>query len=190
MLANVIITYFKAVNGNDLFYQENEVIENLQAALLAISGLVFLIYSFFSEKHSSLILLSLSLLCLSFFLREVDVEDYDLPPFLIFIGGDIGRNIMLLILWVVIAFFMARNFYPMKKIITLYLLSNAGLLILICANLLFAGDFLERWFEEVGNSEFLEELLEFNAYYLLFWSSLISRTTLLRANKSLSTAHS
>ncbi len=178
LIANIIFSYLKFINGDDLFYQEHEVVEILQACLLALSCIVFLIHSFFLEKPNSFILLSLSLLCLTFFLREVDLEDFDLPAFLIYIGSDIGRNILISTLWVLMAIFMAMDYRKMKPLIFQFFWSRPGNLILISGVLLIASDVLERWFLGAAFSEFFEELLEFNAYYILFWSSLISRNGL------------
>lgn len=185
LIANFIFAYLNFIQGDDQFYQEHEIVENLQALLLTLSCIFFLIYSFFLEKRSSLILLSFSLLCLTFFLREVDVEDLELPAFLILIGSDVGRNIIISILWALIALFMALDFRNMKNLVFLFLLSNSGILMLICASLLFTSDIFERWLHGTINSKFFEELLELNAYYFLFWSSMISRASLLGIKKQI-----
>ena len=123
------------IQGDDQFYKEHEVVENLQALLLVLSCIIFFIYSFLLEKRSSLILLSFSLLCLTFFLREVNLEDFDLPAFLIFIGGgDMGRHLLLSILWALVISSMALDFHDIKNVAFLFLLSKSGLLILISAS--------------------------------------------------------
>lgn len=178
LIANFFFAYLKFIKGDSHFYQENDLLENLQAILLGISCIIFIISSIFLEKRSSLILLSFALLCLTFFLREVSLEDFDLPELLIYFGSGNLRHIVLRTLWVLIILYMALNFHNMKKLVGYYLLSKAGILMLICASLLYASDIFERWFGEANNSEFFEELLEFNAYYFLFWSALFSRSSL------------
>ena len=182
LIANFFFTYLKFIQGDSHFYQENGLLENLQAILLAISCIIFMTYSVFLEKRSSLILLSFSLLCLTFFLREVSLEDFDIPEVLIYLGSGSYKHIVLRSLWVLIALFIVLDFRNMKKLAGYYILSKAGILVLICACLLYASDIFERWFKEANNSQFFEELLEFNGYYFLFWSAVVSRSSLQKIN--------
>ena len=179
LIANVFFIYLEFIKGDSHFYQENNLLENLQAILLGISCIIFITYSVFLEKRSSLVLLSFALLCLTFFLREVSVEDLDIPELLIYLGSGTLRHIILISLWALITLYMALDFHNMKTLAVHYLLSRSGILLLICAILLFASDIFERWFREAMHSDFFEELLEFNAYYFLFWSALFSRSSLL-----------
>ena len=67
-------------------YAENGLLENIQVITIAIV---------YQKRTDKLILLFFSFLCLSFALREVDVEDLSIPSVLKYIGSGIGRNVLL-----------------------------------------------------------------------------------------------
>jgi hypothetical protein len=178
LLVDIILTYLIFIKGNSHVYQENELIENLQAILLTISCIVFLIYSPFVERSLSLIPLSLSLLCFSFLLRELDVEDFAIPAFFRLIGSGTGRNVMLSVLWIFTITYMVFSSLPFRKIISSYLSSKSGVMLLICAGFLIAGALFDSGIIGLEYSTFYEEFLELNGYYMLLMGSLMSHRSL------------
>jgi len=77
---------------NTSIYAENGLLEILQAILLAIGCIVFLVPAALHKRSERLILLFCSLLCYSFVVRELDVERLNVPDAVKFIGSGIGRN--------------------------------------------------------------------------------------------------
>lgn len=80
---------------NHLIANENGLMENLQAASLAIGVLVSAVALARSRALSSrFIFMVMTLFMLMLFLREVDVEKLALPAFLIALGSGTGRNLL------------------------------------------------------------------------------------------------
>ena len=76
-------------------YEENSLVENLQALNYALASLILIPAIFKNKGFHKFFLSALALLCLTFFLREVDVERLDVHPLLIALGSGTGRNIIL-----------------------------------------------------------------------------------------------
>ena len=178
--ANILFVYFSFLKGNNTICEENYFLENLQAILVATSGLVFLAYLVHMKKPYSFILWSLALLCFSFLLHELDVEKHDLPKFLVLLGSGAGRNIMISALWAFVAVQLLRDFSRMKKVIRNYLLSYSGILLIICGGLLITGSLFDHKVIviDVFFRRCYEELLELNGYLMLFGAALTSRSSL------------
>ena len=124
-------------------YAENGILENTQALVLMISCLIFILPVMYQKRDDKFILMFLSLLCFSFFLREVDVKDFNLPSVLIFIGSGIGRNIILIVGFLALFINFYKNRESYKKLIRVFSFSNEGLLILQSAVFLFIGRYFE-----------------------------------------------
>ena len=152
-------------------YAENGILENIQALVLMISCIIFILPVIYQKREDKFILLFFSLLCFSFFLREVDVEDFNLPSILIFIGSGIGRNIMLTVGFLALFMNFYKNRESYKKLIRVFSFSNEGLLILQSAVFLFIG----RYFETkilMPHHVFLEEIFELFGFLSLLFAAL------------------
>ena len=93
-------------------------LESTQALTLALSLLFFLVPVFDSSRNDRLIAVFMSLLSLGFILRELDVEQFDLPNILILLGSGKGRNLMLgtgLLLTLATALFKFRYYLSLAR---------------------------------------------------------------------------
>jgi hypothetical protein len=82
--------YAVFVSNHPAIYAENGLLENAQAILGAIACLVFLASTALEKRSDKLILLSCSLLCSSFVLREVDVDQLAVHDALMLLGSGGG----------------------------------------------------------------------------------------------------
>ena len=160
--------HFHHLGGSPL-YEENSLIENLQALFYAIAAIALIPAIIKAGGFQKFFLSSFALLCLTFFLREVDVEKLDVSPVLIALGSGIGRNIILtagflgLFIWYLkhhrIGFL--KNLPPVTSPVFLFTML-AGIL-------LFAGEACEKI-----DLVFWEETLELNASVLLLAAAIMS----------------
>lgn len=178
LLINIGCVYLVFLKGNHHIYQENGHMENLQAVLLVISCIIFLMHLPFVEKHQSVVLLSCALLCYSFLLRELDVDDFEIPYFFIVIWSGIGRDIILSAACIVIAIYGGFNFKYYKGKIIFYLFSGLGILLLLCAAFLLVGSLFDHKIINVSYCKFYEEILELNSYYFILLGALVARSCL------------
>jgi len=168
-----------ALNKSSI-YAENGVLENIQVAILILSFFVFLMPVFRKNTEGKLIFIFFSLLCVSFFLREVDVEDFDISGVLIFIGSGIGRNLILLIGFTAIAVYGALDISYYRNLVGLLFVSRVTLLMIIAGTLLVASGYFEER-ESILHHEFLEEMFELSGYIAFLLSALaLSKNRLLR----------
>ncbi len=175
---NMILFYLVFRQATENIFAENGLMEMSQALLLATTAVIFLISWRQLEKHHKFVLLSCSLLCLTFLLRELDVADFELPHFLIVIGSGTGRNIILSTAWVFIAIGAFLNWQYYRGKITLYFFSKTGILLMIAACFLLVGAFFDHEVIKVSYYKFYEELAELNGYYFLLLGALVSRASL------------
>lgn len=155
--------------------KENGLMENLQALALALGTLVSVAGMLLPDRrYPRFFFFVLTFMLLALFLREVDVERFDLPAILIFLGSGTGRNLLLAgaallalavfikdykNLWpAAVALLTHRDCYPFYLGVLLYL----------------AGDVFEKhWFAlSRQSSVFLEELCENAATGCFLWGVL------------------
>ena len=80
---------------NTSVFSENGLLENVQALTLIITLFFFLAPTFNRFRSDRLLGVFFSFLTLSFILRELDIETFDLPNILILMGSGQGRNLLL-----------------------------------------------------------------------------------------------
>ena len=152
-------------------YDENNLIENIQAGVLIFNSILFLLAAF-KKRDDRLLMLFFSWLMFSFFLREVDVEKFNLPAIIIFLGGHgIGRNSMLAIGFLTIIFFYFKKPKEYNQLFKKYAFTFEGLLIAQAAVWLFISDFCEKS-HALAYHQYYEELFELYGYLLLFFAAL------------------
>lgn len=164
-------------------YSENGPLENIQAILLAVSALVFLIYAVRDKSSARLILLSCFWLCFSFVLRELDVERLDVHNALKFIGAGIGRNIMLAVGFLALLIRAVTRFSYYKKAVLPFLRSKPGILLMLGGLLLIVGDVFENSHSIIHNA-FFEEIFELFGCCSILLSALASHPALTRTAQS------
>ncbi len=153
-------------------YEENDIIENTQAALLIFSCIFYLFNSLEDKSSKRYISLSLSLLCYIFLLREVNVKRLDVPEILKFFGSGWGRNISYLvgITYILFAIYK-RGFLNFKNTLIVFLKSPQSKLLFYAGGLLILGDIFEKN-SHLSFHMFFEEISEFFGYVLILISAI------------------
>lgn len=164
-------TYY-VFNNNTHIYAENGLLETLQAGLLAITCISFLVDASLEKRPKNLILLACSLLCYSFLLRELDVEKFDVPDILKMIGSGYGRNTTIAVgFFAIFTYAALSNYSYYKKAAISFIKSRPGLLLISGGILLLIADFFEGQ-RSIAYHVFIEELFELFAFVLIMLSSL------------------
>jgi hypothetical protein len=159
------------MGNNTAVYAENGLLENTQACILAITFVIFLVNSAIEKQASRLILLSCSLLCYAFLLRELDVEKFDIPYILQMLGSGAGRNTTIALGFFALTSYASRYFAFYRAEIASFLRTRPGSLLLMAAVFLVSGSVFEDLYA-ITHHEFIEESLELFAYVLILLSSL------------------
>lgn len=169
---SLALSYLVVVCGLDIIYQENSWLENMQVVVLLISCLVFAIAGSTLRSRDRALSLFLSILCFIFSFREVDVDELQVPGWLIFLLAEEGRAVFFVMALIPFSQLL-RNLRHYREHLSLYLRASLGVYLLKAAFLLVV---LSSVFEKniFGSSYhvFAEELSEFLAYCLLLLASL------------------
>ncbi len=155
--------------------KENGLIENCQAGLIGVSGLIFLAGALGRyDPREKIFFGGWFLLCLSFLLREMDIETYNLHPALIWIGSGFGRNLLLSAMWATGIVFFLGHWRTLTLMLLEWLRHPAGVLALLAGSFLLLSLPFEHdvFAVNAATLEFGEEILEINACLLLFFSTL------------------
>ena len=149
-------------------YEENGLLEDLQAAILALTALLFLVNAVVEKQRSDkLLLLFCAQLCYCFCLREMDVETFDIPRIFILLGSGIGRHVTVAAGFVAIIGYAAyTNFWHYLHAAWAFIRSVPGVLILYAGLCLVMGEYFEKHVP-VTHHAFLEETSELFGYVLL-----------------------
>ncbi len=96
ILAIVLWSFYAVMLLDDpSVYAVYNLLDSTQVLTLALALVFFLVPVFDSVRNDRLIAVFMSLLSLGFILRELDVEQFDLPNILILLGSGKGRNLLL-----------------------------------------------------------------------------------------------
>lgn len=169
MIVSIILFY------PDIDTDENGLVEWLQSAFIALSFFTFLLGIYLNQGiKERLISSGFSLLSLSFLLRELDVEKFDLPIFLITLGSGSGRNIFLGLLWIILfgLIYKYREHFT-KEAVAKFLFSGTGQLLMFAALMLILGAMMDKNVLKLDHltTRFYEELLELLGYIYYFGAS-------------------
>jgi len=160
------IAYSVYVLNQTSIYAENRLLENAQVFILALAGLIFSAPVVYQKRTDKLLLLFFAFLCLSFILREVDVEDLNIPNILKYIGSGIGRNVLVVAGFVGILSCAIYNLTHYKTVLRNFVLSIDGVLMITAGMLLFLGEYFEDA-HSLSHNVLLEEALELLSYVLI-----------------------
>jgi hypothetical protein len=172
LLIDASFIYEVEIEGNTEIIKENHALENNQVIMLFICGAVYLQTLFYTQKDQKLFPGAGALLCLSFILRELDVEKFELPQVIILLGHGLGRNIMLIGLWLLVIVLFIRNFKHYLEFSIYLLMTRSALLMIAGGLLLFVGNLFEDRVFGVKFHQLYEELSELTAYSLILLASL------------------
>lgn len=160
----------------DIDINEDGTVEITQAVFIAFSIIGFAYHALASKEiEEKLASFGLSLLSLTFLLRELNVEKYDIPLFLIMLGSGSGRKILLVSLWIILLILTFKYISVEKKKIEAFLFSTCGQLLMISALMLVLGAMMDKNVFSLQSltSRFYEELLELLGYCFLFFASIL-----------------
>jgi hypothetical protein len=140
-------------------YVENGLLENIQASLLIISCIVFLIPIVVEKNAEKLILLFCSLLCYSFFLRELEFDELDVNDTIKYIFSGVFRYISITVAFIVLFFYAAFRFSYYIDASVSFIRSKSGILLISGGIFFITGDLFEK-ISSVNHHVYWEELLE------------------------------
>lgn len=177
----ILFSYLGIVAGKSWVYDENELLENLQALLLLSSCVALLLALPGAEREQRILLLAGALFFLSLLLREVDVEKLGLSRLITLLGSGDGRNIILISLWLIVFVQIAAGYRWYVNTVRALLFSRAGLFYILGGLLLLGGEVLDA----LSRSYRLqEEIAEVIGNYLLFIAALYTPKTILAASSA------
>lgn len=177
---NILISIFFILSVLFLYpeidTEEDGLIEWLQSLFIAFSMILFFYHAFrVKEIGSKLASFGLSLLSLTFLLRELDVETLDIPYYFIVLGSGTGRNILLISLWLIlVALTLKYKTIEKEKVLT-FLFTSYGQILMLSAFMLVLGAMMDKNIFSLQNevTRFFEELLELLGYVYLFFASIL-----------------
>lgn len=140
-------------------YVENGLLENIQAILLIISCIVFLIPIVVEKNAEKLILLFCSLLCYSFILRELEFDELDVNDTIKYIFSGVFRYISITVAFIVLFFYAAFRFSYYIDASVSFIRSKSGILLITGGIFFITGDLFEK-ISSMNHHVYWEELLE------------------------------
>lgn len=146
-------------------FDENNILENLQALTLLAVIAIYIIPIFQSHRTDRLLCLFFVWLAIFFFLREVDVERLNVHAFWHKWGAGSGRNLLLgigLACMVLLALMKLSVYITLAKS---FVSSAAGMTAIRAGALLLVGDLCEKL--TFTHNVFYEEVFELIAYGVL-----------------------
>ncbi len=156
--------------------QENGPLENAQIVLLLLSGLVFAFKSFAVDRSVRFILWMGSWLCLSFILRELDMEEFTVSQWMIWLGNGMGRNLILATGWGALGIVAVRSYSKWRGQLGRMVRSRSAILAFFAGILLVSGGLFDRETISGEHARVWEESFEIFGYFLLFLSALLSKS--------------
>ena len=97
---------------------ENNLLENTQVLVLLLSLVLSIRTAINRVRKDKIISIFFSFLSFGFILREIDLEDFDLPTWIIVLGSGSGRTILLVFLFTKIFYnwisIVLKNYYHLK----------------------------------------------------------------------------
>lgn len=157
--------------------KENGLLENLQVALLVLSAIAFLVPVARAERSYRCVLLGGVMLCFSFILRELDVEDLPVPQWVIAIGSGAGRDILLGTGWVAVGVLAIQSRIQIIASIKPIVFCRTTLVVVIAGFILVSGSFFDHKDNKVAADQLAEELIEVVGYGTLLVGALLARFT-------------
>ncbi len=168
IVINLVVIASVIASGQHGVHAENGLFENIQAVYLISAALLYAASSLGNRLTERVELAGLALLCFSFSLREIDIELIGLPQFIEqFLTGD-GRTATLLVLWSCYFAFLLRQPVELSVLIKRQFDTGLSRYLLMSAGLLLTGALFDRGLITPYHPRLFEELLEVNAYLLLF----------------------
>lgn len=152
-------------------YAEQGPLENLQAFVLAIASFVYIALSTRHKPSDRLVLMFCGVMCAGLLSRELDIESFDVPAALIFIGSGAGRTATLVLAVAALLLMAWRDFHRFRQSAVSFVRSKPFQLLMAAGIMLFFGDCFEKQ-TQVFHHVMLEEVSELFGYGLILLSSI------------------
>lgn len=149
---------------------ENHLIENIQAASLFLGGICFSVVSYKSKSREfTLLFLGLSLLYLTFFVRELDIVRMDAEIGILSYLKSKSFLYGLVVAWVALSVLVLFRFMETLIVFRDWLITTNGNLLVAAGFFYVMGDYFEKNLLGLsyGSSLFYEEFLEIIATTLM-----------------------
>ena len=171
----VLVGFVRAVFIGDVgVYDENNLLENTQAVILALSFLMFLVPILNSGRRDRLLAVFFAMLALGFILRELDVERLNVPNLLVLLGSGDGRNILLATGFSCVLVIALFNFRYYLNLASCFLRARVGVTAMVAGIFLVLGDTFENI--DIAHNMLFEESLELMGYaFFMAASSSLAR---------------
>ena len=157
---------------------ENGMLENAQVLFLFLSGMVFVFQSVSADRLTRLLLWMGAWLCLSFILRELDVEDLPVPQWVVLMGSGMGRNLIMAAGWGFLGVMAIKSFSDLKGKFLGVLKSKTAIFGMVACTFLVFGAVFEGLTEAINYKQVLEEVSEFFGYFFLIPAAFFSKSIL------------
>ncbi len=152
--------------------EENGVLENLQALVIAAALLVYLLAFHDGSRATRPLAVLFAFVCFCFFFREVDFRVLDVPGWVVNVTSGYIRDLLFLGLLALLLIFLYWRRDSLPGFFR-FLCSRLSVPLYLCAALLILGDVLEGGgLLRVAPTKFWEEFAEVNAYFALFMAAL------------------
>jgi len=164
------------IRMNLIGVNESGFLENLEALLMLLAPIIFLMKAFHKKETVSCIFnIGLSWLFFNFFLREIDLRDcpFNIHPIIMRLRHGKEFYIWVGFLWFIFTIFLLKNFRPLLEHLKRWIVTPAGQTILL-ANiiLLFTLPLDSRLFPLPKMTlRMTEEVLEINSFLLILLAS-------------------
>lgn len=169
VVLNVLVFWDILGAGNHDLYEEGEFIENATAFCFMMSGVLLLFLSLNKDGLEKMLTLFFAATCVMFFLREVDVEDFNVPAGLQLVSSGTGRNVAFSLVYVLIFAGLFVNWRKLKDFKVLSLLrSEVSISVMIACGLILLGDVLQHMDSMMG-----EEILEMNGGFFILLAAIL-----------------
>lgn len=168
VLLNLLSAWFVIAFEYHHFHDEDHVFENLQALLLGL-GVLFGSALLRGAGRELLLWAGLALLSFSLLLREIDLDQMQVPALLQALGSGKGRALLLVPLWLALALGFWRLGTDRWAWLREVLRSPLFRCQLLALGLLLVSALIDRKLLPLQYPRLVEELLEINAYMFIIW---------------------
>ncbi len=182
LIASAWFGHAVLVRGDIFIISEFGPIENAQAWLL-LAGCVLFLLPAVQRGPDGIVAAFCALLCLTLLLREVNVERLHLPGAVIFLGSGLGRNVMLVMIFLALSLWALLRFSETINAARRFFTSLPGALLITAAVCELSGNVFDAAMRFPRNV-FFEETSELAAYCLVLLAAVaINRFDVSRAQR-------
>ena len=166
---NMMIVYEGVFHGRVGLSDEGGFIESATAFGFLFAG-VLLIFQSLSKVGMELRLSQIfAVTCVALFLREVDVEDLNVPYMLKFLGSGLGRDVLFILTYgfIVVSILIRDREGLLRKVVMSFKSPVSKIVLTGCACLLVGSLF------EQSHNELAEEIMEMNGSLLILLAAIL-----------------